>query len=94
VPQLPDIPTMREGGFDVVSYFWTGAFAPRGTPDAIVGKLNGAINKALAAGDVREAILKLSSQPKGGTPEELAALVAAEVPKWARVVKDSGTKVY
>lgn len=94
VPQLPDIPTMRESGLDVVSYFWTCVLAPRGTPDAIVGKLNGAINKALATGDVREAILRLSSQPKGGTPEDLAALVAAEVPKWARVAKDSGTKVY
>jgi len=94
VPQLPEIPTMREDGFDVVSYFWTGVFAPRGTPDAIVGKLNGAINAALASDAVREAILKLSSQPKGGTPAQLAALVAAEVPKWARVVKESGTKVY
>ena len=62
VPQLPDIPTLREGGFDVVSYFWTGVFAPRGTPDAIVGKLNGAIIAALAGEAVKNAILKNSSQ--------------------------------
>ncbi len=93
VPQLPDIPTMREGGFDVASYFWTCVLAPRGTPEAIVTKLNGAINTALASEPVKNAILKLSSQPKGGTPAELAALTAAEVPKWARVVKESGTKI-
>jgi tripartite-type tricarboxylate transporter receptor subunit TctC len=94
VPQLPEIATMRESGFDVVSYFWTCVLAPRATPAAIVAKLNGEIGRALAADDVRNAILKLSAQPKGGTPEDLAALIAAEVPKWARVVHDSGTKVY
>lgn len=94
VPQLPDIPTLRESGYDVVSYFWTGVLVPRATPATVVGKLNDEINKALATPALRDAILMLSAQPKGGTPDELARLVDAEVPKWARVVRDSGTKVY
>ena len=85
VPQLPEIPTLRESGYEVVSYFWTGVLAPRATPAAVVGKLNGEINKALAMPAVRDAILNLSAQPKGGTPEDLATRICAEVSKWARV---------
>ena len=94
VPQLPDIPTMRESGFDVSAYFWTGVLAPKGTPAPVVARLNGEINKALASPDVRNAILNLSSQPKGGTPEDFMKLIAAEVEKWPAVVKASGTQVY
>jgi tripartite-type tricarboxylate transporter receptor subunit TctC len=63
-------------------------------PNAVVGKLNDEINKALAAPALRDAILNLSAQPKGGTPEDLATRISAEVSKWACVVRDSGTKVY
>jgi tripartite-type tricarboxylate transporter receptor subunit TctC len=94
VPQLPDIPTMRENGFDVVAHFWTGVVAPAGTPPQIVAKLNGEINKALATPELRNAILKLSAQPKGGTPEDFAKLIAAEARKWPEVAKVSGTSVY
>jgi tripartite-type tricarboxylate transporter receptor subunit TctC len=94
VPQLADIPTMRESGFDVVGYFWTGVLAPAGTPGAVVARLNGEINKALATPELRNAILKLSAQPKGGTPDDLAALIAAEVKKWPAVAKAAGTSVY
>lgn len=94
VPQLADIPTMRESGFDVSAYFWTGVLAPKGTPAPVVARLNGEINKALASPDVRNAILNLSSQPKGGTPDDFMKLIAAEVAKWPAVVKASGTQVY
>jgi tripartite-type tricarboxylate transporter receptor subunit TctC len=94
IPQLPDIPTMRESGFDVVAYFWTGVVAPAGTPPPIVAKLNNEINKALATPELRTAILNLSAQPTGGTPEDFAKLIAAEARKWPQVVKASGTSVY
>ena len=94
LPQLPDIPTARESGYDVVADFWTGLVAPAGTPPAIVAKLNAEINKALATLELRNAIVTLSAQPKGGTSEAFAKLIAAEVPKWAGVIQMSGTRAY
>jgi tripartite-type tricarboxylate transporter receptor subunit TctC len=93
-PQLPDIPTTRESGYDVVAHFWTGVVAPARTPPTIVAKLNSEVNKVLTNPELRNAILNLGAQPKGGTPEAFAKLIAAEVPKWADVVKASGTKAY
>ena len=66
VLQLPDIPTARESGYDVVAYFWTGVVAPAGTPPAIVAKLNSEVNKVLVKPELRNVILNLSAQPKGG----------------------------
>ena len=94
LPQLPDIPTARESGYDVVADFWTGLVAPAGTPPAIVAKLNAEINKVLATPELRNAILTLSAQPKGGTSEAFAKLIAAEVPKWTGVIQMSGTRAY
>ena len=78
----------------MVAYFWTGVVEPAGTPPAVVSKLNSEINKVLAKPELRNAILNLSAEPKGGTPEAFAELIAAGVPKWADVVKASGTRVY
>jgi tripartite-type tricarboxylate transporter receptor subunit TctC len=94
VPQLPEIPTARERGYDLVAYFWTGLVAPAGTPPVIVDKLNSEINKVLAKPELRNAILKLSAQPMGGTPQAFAKLIAVDVPKWASVVKASSIRVY
>ena len=68
--------------------------APAGTPPAIVAKLNAAINKVLTTPELRNAILTLSAQPKGGTSDAFAKLIAAEVPKWAGVIQLSGTRAY
>lgn len=92
VLQLPNIPSARESGYDLVAYFWTGVVAPARTPQAIVAKLNNEINKVLVKPELRNVIINLSAQPKGGTSEAFAKLIAAEVPKWADVVKTSGTK--
>jgi len=85
---------MKESGFDVVADFWTCVLAPKGTPAPIVARLNSEINKALNSPELRTTILNLSAQPKTGTPDDLAKLIAAEVPKWQEVVKQSGTQVY
>ena len=68
--------------------------APAGTPLAIVDKLNNEINKVLATPELRNAILNLSAEPMGGTPEAFTKLLAAEVPKWAGVAKASSISVY
>jgi len=88
---LPDVPTLKELGqphFDNLE--WTGLFVPAGTPRPIVDQLHAALGKALANKDVRERLLKLSSDPNPSTPEELSALIADDLKRWGPVVKASG----
>jgi tripartite-type tricarboxylate transporter receptor subunit TctC len=93
-PALPDVPTMAEQGFkDFDDVTWFGFFAPAGTPAELVGRLNAEINRILELSDVKEKLGKLGLESRRNTPTEFAAFVKAEVPKWARAVKDSGAKV-
>lgn len=93
-PIFPDIPTIAEAG--VPGYettAWGGIVVPVGTPQAIVMKLNGEINKALRTSTVKERYAAIEAEPVGGTPEEFAAFVKKETVKWADVVKKSGAKL-
>jgi len=86
-PQLPDVPTVAEQGvqgFDVVS--WFAYFAPAGTPEPIIAKLNAAINKAVASPAMRERLAPMGMEPTGGTPSALRQLVQSEKAKWADVI--------
>jgi tripartite-type tricarboxylate transporter receptor subunit TctC len=90
----PDLPTMAEAGikdFDV--FTWWGVFAPAGTPPELVKRLSVEIGKALAAPDLREKWLSTGAEPAASTPEEFRAFISKELPKYARIVKESGAKV-
>jgi tripartite-type tricarboxylate transporter receptor subunit TctC len=92
--QLPDLPTMIESGYrDFVSVSWSGLVAPAGTAAAIVAKLNAAINASLNAADTKATLAKLGADPGGGSPQDFAALIAEETPRWAAVVKAAGVRV-
>jgi tripartite-type tricarboxylate transporter receptor subunit TctC len=92
--QLPDLPTMIESGYpDFVSVSWSGLVAPAGTPAAIVGKLNAALNDSLNAADIKATLAKLGADPRGGSPQDFAALIAEETPRWAAVVKAAGVRI-
>jgi len=65
-----------------------------GTPDHIVVRLNGVINKALAAPRVQDSIARLSAETAGGSPAEFSAHVTAQVKYWAKVVRDSGMTMH
>ncbi len=94
LPQIPDVPTLDEGGAkNFVSISWSGVVAPAGTPAPIVEKLNAAVNAELKAGDMRETLLRLGAQVRPGTPADFATFIAEEAPKWAEVVKSSGMKL-
>jgi tripartite-type tricarboxylate transporter receptor subunit TctC len=94
MPELADVPTMVESGLpDLRVVTWNGLVAPVGTPDAIVAKLNAAINDALKSPDIRAALSKFGSEPLGGTPQEFAGFVAAESKKWSEIIRLSGVKV-
>jgi tripartite-type tricarboxylate transporter receptor subunit TctC len=90
----PDIPTIAEAGvpgFEVTA--WFGFMAPGATPPAIISKVHADVVKVLAMPDVRERMLPQAAEPVGNTPQEYAAFIAAEIAKWAKVVRESGAKV-
>ena len=92
-PTLPELPTVDEAGvprFEATT--WHGIVVPAATPPAIVGKINTAINHALAAPDLREKLAAQGVEAQGGTPAEFTAYLRSEIPKWTRVVRDSGAK--
>ena len=87
---LPDLPTMGEAGFPAVEVLnWQGIIGPKGLPVEIVKTLNAAGNKALQDPDVRAKMLEQGNEIGGGTPEQFAALIKAEAPRWAKVVRDA-----
>lgn len=94
LPLLPDVPTVAESGypgFDVQS--WFAIAAPAGTPKPVVDRLNAALNKALAAPDVRQRMQDLAAHPQPGTPEQMRIFMMSEIKRWHDVVKQSGARV-
>jgi tripartite-type tricarboxylate transporter receptor subunit TctC len=92
---LQDVPTVVEAGFpDLIIQDWIGFIAKRGTPDDVVIRLNAAVNKALAEPRVRDAFSKLSAETAGGSSAEFGAHIVSQMAYWAKVVKDSGMKMY
>ncbi|MET3464690.1 MULTISPECIES: tripartite tricarboxylate transporter substrate binding protein [unclassified Variovorax] len=92
-PLLPDVPTVAESGypgFDVQS--WFGLAAPAGTPHPVIERLNAALDKVMAAPEVRQRLRDLGATPEAGTPEQMRALAVAEIKRWREVVKASGAK--
>jgi tripartite-type tricarboxylate transporter receptor subunit TctC len=90
----PDLPTMIEAGvpdYEVTTF--NGMMAPAGTPAAIVGKLNAAINEGVQAPDMQETITKLGAVTNPGTPEQFGAFIAAELAKWRSVAQAANVKV-
>ena len=93
-PELPDVPTMRESGFDgVPAYLWIGLLAPVQTPAAVVNKLNAAMNEGLKAPDVRTSIAKLGLETRTLTPQEFTARMADEARLWEAAVKESKVRL-
>ncbi|WP_454727370.1 MULTISPECIES: Bug family tripartite tricarboxylate transporter substrate binding protein [Cupriavidus] len=91
VPELPDVPTMKEAGFDDFQVTaWFGLVAPAGTPPALVSRLQKTVAAILAEPEVKTRLAELGGAPGGDTPEHFAAFINAERVRWARVVKDTG----
>ena len=93
LPELPDIPTMIEGGVpDFIASSWTGIVAPTGTPRPIVDRLNAEINAGINSAVLRERFKQLGAIANPGTPEDFAAFITKERPKWVSMVKLSGVQ--
>ena len=86
-PLLPDVPTIAETGvtgFEATS--WYGLFAPAGTAPAIVARLNRETNAALEQPAVKARLAEIATTPLGGTPEDFARYLDADIARWAKVV--------
>jgi tripartite-type tricarboxylate transporter receptor subunit TctC len=92
-PLLPNVPSFAELGYPKVEVLnWQGLIAPKGTPKAIIDKLNAAANEALKDPQLRELMLSQGNEIGGGSPADFAALIKAESAKWSAVVKTANIK--
>jgi tripartite-type tricarboxylate transporter receptor subunit TctC len=89
----PELPTIAESGYPgFEATVWFGLLAPARTPATIVRKLHLQTVNALAQSDVRAKFADLGVEGIGNSPDEFAAVIKSEIPKWAKVIKDSGIK--
>ncbi len=88
-PRIPDVPTMSETIPGFVSVSFTGMVAPAGVPQAVVTRLNAAINESLQVPEVRTTLEKLSVDTRPGTPADFGKFLAEERGKWAAVAKSA-----
>ena len=90
----PELPTVAEAGplpgYD--AYTWNALVAPAGTPPAAVARLNAEVGRILGAARFREALEAQGAVPGGGTPEEMARFLEAEIAKWAEVIRAGNIK--
>ncbi len=90
----PDIPTLDESGLPGFSITaWIGVVAPKGTPNEIVQKLNLEIGRALKDPEFSRQISTMGIDPLGSTPDEFAAFLRKEIPRWKQIVQDAEVKV-
>ena len=89
----PNLPTLAETYPGFESGTWYAFVAPAGTPRDVIGRLNGAIVKALDMPDVRERFHAQGADLLSGTPQESASFIRSEVTKWGKVVKASGARI-
>jgi tripartite-type tricarboxylate transporter receptor subunit TctC len=93
-PILPDVPTFEEAGVKgLVLDVWQGIFAPPGTPESIITRLNAEMNKVLLNKAVRERLLEAAQEPVGGPPEQLAKIMQQDSAKYARLARELKIKI-
>lgn len=91
---LPDVPTVAEGGvagYEAVN--WYGVFTPAGVPRDILAKLHADVARILRLPDVQKRFASEGGDVVANTPEEFGAFIRREIPKWTKVVRDSGARV-
>ena len=93
LPILPDVPPLSQTLAGFSGDAWVGLFAPAGTPAAIVERLNGEVRRMMQQPEFRERLQTMGAAPFSLSPSEFSALIKAELPVWADVVKRSGATV-
>jgi tripartite-type tricarboxylate transporter receptor subunit TctC len=91
---IPELPTLAEAGlpgFDI--YTWWGFMAPAGTPREVIIKWNAEVTRILGTPEMKAFFAQQGAEPAPTTAEQFAALIRSEIPKYAKIVRDSGAKV-
>jgi len=90
---LPELPAVADTlpGFE--AYEWNGVFAPAGTPDAVVTRLNAALNAVIAEHAIQDRLAGLAVEATANTPDAFGAYVRAETTKWGRVVREANIRI-
>ncbi len=93
-PMVPSAPTVAEAGFPAAEMtYWWGLLTTAGTPPAIIKRLNDELNFILTQPEFKEFMLRESATPRPGTPQEFGKLIASEVDRWTKLVKDANIKI-
>jgi tripartite-type tricarboxylate transporter receptor subunit TctC len=93
-PSAPALPTISESGVPGYEFTsWNGVHVTAGTPRPVITRIHGELVRVLALPDVKERMFNLGMEVAGSTPEQLGALVASDIAKWAKVIKESGVRV-
>lgn len=91
---LPDVPTVAEAGVPgYEAYVWMGLLAPKGTPPAVIGRLNRELLGVLATDEVKRYMESAGIEIVGSTPAQFGAFYRAERTLWAKVVRETGAKI-
>ena len=90
VPGVKPVAEQGYAGFEFIA--WNGLYAPKGTPPAVTGALNAAVNKVLARPEVRQRLLELGFEPAGGTAASLGDFARKERQRWAPIIKAAGIR--
>lgn len=90
---LPDVPTLKEAGTDVDAVLWSGIFAPRQTPPAIVKRLESELMRIVREPDVVARLKPLGIQPVGNSSEEFARILSADIARWTEVARAGHIKI-
>lgn len=88
---VPDVPTVAESGLTgFEAYLWVGLFAPAGTPEPIVTKLNAEVKQILQDAEVKRLVANIGGDSAPNTPQEFASFIARETAKWRKIIVDVG----
>ncbi len=98
IPALPDVPTLTEFGADLdpsgaTGDSWHGIFAPAGTPDDIINKLNVELVKIVKSADIQNRLRTLGLTPTGTSPAVLTAGMTSDYAYWGKLIRDMGIKL-
>ncbi|MBI5320238.1 tripartite tricarboxylate transporter substrate binding protein [Bradyrhizobium sp.] len=93
IDDLPDVPTLKEAGADVEAVLWNGILVPKGTPPAIVKKLEGEFMRIAKLPDVIARLKPLGIETIGSSSEDFAKVVSSEIARWGAVAKAANFKI-
>jgi tripartite-type tricarboxylate transporter receptor subunit TctC len=90
IDSMPDVPTFEELGYKDIDAVWVGVIAPRGLPEPVLAALNRALTRAMRTPELRKTFEDAGRIVDPGSPQEMTATVAQEIPRWREVVRGAG----